>query len=144
MWYNPLIAWLLRSPFHGLVSKNTMLVQYTGRKSGKAYAVPVNYVVDKYGCLVTISYRERAWWRGLHDAMVTLRLRGREVPARAEVLTDDEHVAEALLTAVQDNPSYQRFLDIRQDSTGQPLKADVLRAAVIRAAIRFYPQQGKA
>lgn len=140
MWYNPLIAWLLRSPLHGLVSRNMMLVQYTGRKSGKLYAVPVNYVVDRYGCLVAISYRERTWWRGLHNAMVTLRLRGRDLPARAEVLTDDENVAEAVLAAVQVNPSYQRFLDIGLDSAGQPLKADALRAAVIRAAVRFYPQ----
>jgi len=35
MWYNTLMSWLLRSPFHGLLSKSTLLVTVTGRKSGR-------------------------------------------------------------------------------------------------------------
>lgn len=32
--YNPLVSWLLRSPLHGVMSKSTMLVTFTGQKSG--------------------------------------------------------------------------------------------------------------
>jgi hypothetical protein len=32
MWYNAVIRWILRSPLHGLMSKNTLLVNYRGRK----------------------------------------------------------------------------------------------------------------
>jgi len=44
MWYNPIMKWILGSPLHRVVSKSTMLVTFTGRKSGKQYTIPVNYV----------------------------------------------------------------------------------------------------
>jgi hypothetical protein len=37
---------ILRSPLHGLVSNNVILITFTGRKSGNTYTMPVNYVRD--------------------------------------------------------------------------------------------------
>ena len=45
--FNPFMVWLLRSPLHKLASKNTLLITFTGRKSGKKYTTPVNYASDK-------------------------------------------------------------------------------------------------
>jgi hypothetical protein len=64
MWYNSMMKWILRSPLHGLISKSTMLITYTGHKSGKLYTIPVNYVRDEDVLSVT-SYRHRTWWRNL-------------------------------------------------------------------------------
>jgi hypothetical protein len=36
--YNPIVIHLLRSPLHGLMSESTMLVTYTGHRSGRTYA----------------------------------------------------------------------------------------------------------
>jgi hypothetical protein len=74
MWFNPIMSWMLRSPLHSIVSKNMMLMTYTGRKSGKSYTTPMNYL-EMNGGLYTNSYRDRAWWRNLRGgAEVTLRL----------------------------------------------------------------------
>lgn len=78
MWYNSMMKWLLRSPLHGLISKNIMLLTYTGRKSGKVYTVPVNYVRQS-DHLSVVSYRHRTWWRNLRGgAPVTLLIQGQE------------------------------------------------------------------
>jgi hypothetical protein len=37
---------LLRSPLHGIVGRSFMLITFTGRKSGRAYTTPVQYVQD--------------------------------------------------------------------------------------------------
>lgn len=50
--YNPLMKWVLRSPLHGMVSKNFMLITFTGRRSGKVYTTPVNYVREGDGITV--------------------------------------------------------------------------------------------
>ena len=44
--FNPLMIWLLHSPLHKIASKNTLLITFIGRKSGKKYTTPVNYVID--------------------------------------------------------------------------------------------------
>jgi len=46
MWYNPIMMWVLRSPLHGMLSGSTMIITYTGRKSGQTFSTPVNYVRD--------------------------------------------------------------------------------------------------
>lgn len=43
---NPFMKWLLRSPFHGAVSRMYLLITFTGRKSGKTYTTPVQYAQD--------------------------------------------------------------------------------------------------
>ncbi len=85
-WYNPLMRWLLRSPFHGLVSRGILLVTFTGRKTGRTYSTPINYRQD--GPLIQlISHRGRAWWRNFEGgAPVTLRLRGQDRQATANVV----------------------------------------------------------
>lgn len=94
---NPVTRLLLRSPLHPLLSKNTLLLGYTGRQSGKAHTVPVNYVRDD-GSLMVISNRDRRWGRNLRGGVrVTVRVQGRDFPALAEPLAlDDQALAAAL------------------------------------------------
>ena len=88
MWFNPIMSWMIRSPLHFMVSKNMMLMTYTGRKSGKAYTTPLNYLAMD-DAFYTTSYRDRVWWPNLRGgADVTLHLRGEEVPAKAETIED--------------------------------------------------------
>ena len=56
MWYNSIMMWLLRSPLHGMLSGSTMIITYTGRKSGMTFSTPVNYVRDG-NVLWTVSFR---------------------------------------------------------------------------------------
>ncbi|MEO8397493.1 MAG: nitroreductase/quinone reductase family protein [Chloroflexota bacterium] len=83
---------LLRSPLHVLVSKHYLLITFTGRKSGKIYSTPVEYMRD--GDRVTFfTQRERSWWKNLQDdAPLTLRVSGQDYPTRAQVIVDEEAI----------------------------------------------------
>ena len=141
MWFNPMMTWLIRSPFHSLVSKNMMLVSYTGRKSGKAYATPVNYfrLNDARGeYLLTTSFRERTWWRNLRGGgEVSLLLQGKQVKARAEAVEDEHSVAAELLAYLREAPQYARYQAVRLEADGKPNAEDVAKAAKVRVVVRM-------
>ena len=136
MWFNPFMIWLIRSPFHRLLSKNFMVLIYTGRKSGKTYQVPVNYT-HQGNRLVTFSYRERTWWRNLKGgASLKLRLRGQELNGFGEVLLDEPAVAVQIGEYVRHLPISARSLGV-QVQAGQPDPADLARLAQERVMIRI-------
>src|SRR5579863_3014363 len=73
---------ILRLPFPTPLSRNLMLLRYTGRKTGKAYLQPISYARDGDTLLTPGGGR---WTLSLEGGRpVRLRLRGREVPARAD------------------------------------------------------------
>src|SRR5688572_15123291 len=77
---NPVVKALLRSPLHGLLSHELMILSFTGRTSGKQYAVPVGYLQQDnrlyFSCLA-------GWWQNLPEAPVTVRLSGQDRAATA-------------------------------------------------------------
>jgi hypothetical protein len=84
--YNPLLGWLLRSPFHGLLSRHLLLLTYTGRRTGRRIATPVNYGRHADG-LVVFSQSERRWWRNFVGGWpVEVWLHGRPVSGQAHVV----------------------------------------------------------
>ena len=137
MWYNPIIACILRSPLHGLLSGSIMLITYTGRKSGKVYNTPVNYVRDGDILLVT-SFRRRKWWRNLRGGVpVTIRARGQAWKIACEVVEDDEGVAANLTTYLQKVPQYAEYFHVALDADGQLNAEDVAQAAQDRVMVRI-------
>jgi deazaflavin-dependent oxidoreductase (nitroreductase family) len=138
MWFNPIIKLILRSPFHGLLSSNMLLVSYTGRKSGRAYTIPVNYV-RAGDCQYTVSFTGRNWWRNLRGgAAVSLRLKGRDLPAVADVIAEpEEAVTASLMYYFHLVPNYTRYMGVGLDSGGQPNREDVARAARERVMVQF-------
>ena len=135
MWFNPIMHWLIKSPLHFFVSKNMMLMTYQGRKSGKPYTTPMNYL-EIGGALYTISFRKRVWWRNLRGgAAVTLRLRGVDVPARAEVIEDPPQVSSSLQQYLKAAPEYARYLNVQIDSAGNPKPEDLDRLTNERVVV---------
>jgi deazaflavin-dependent oxidoreductase (nitroreductase family) len=140
MWFNPIIQWLLRSPLHFLVSQNMMLISYTGRKSRKRYTTPVNYLrmSDEYGeYLATTSQKDRLWWRNLRGgAQVRLRLQGKERTANAEVIEDEQDVAQNMLAFFQQAPHMARYFKLALDANGKPLPEDVAQSTRDRVFVK--------
>jgi hypothetical protein len=85
---NPLIAGVLRSPLHWLLSPGLMLITVTGRRSGRRSTFPVGYQRDGDELTVMVSEaRRKSWWRNFEEpAPIELRLRGRALRGRAEVV----------------------------------------------------------
>ena len=136
MWLNSIMAGLLRSPLHGLLGKNTLLMTYTGRKSGKVYSTPMNYVRLE-DVLLTTSYRERTWWRNLRGgAEVTVRVQGQDLQAQAEVIEDDAGVAAGLGQFLQLAPAWAKAFHVKLAADGTPLASDVTEAARTRGGVR--------
>jgi deazaflavin-dependent oxidoreductase (nitroreductase family) len=137
MWYNPLMIWLLRSPFHGVIDKGIMLVRVTGRKSGKVFSTPVNYLRDR-DILWVISLRDRTWWRNLKGgAPVSVLLAGREYKGRGEAIVDEKTVAESLVAYFRKAPQYAKYFKVSLDPSGRPDPIDCMRAAQERVMIKI-------
>lgn len=96
---NPFVSFLLQSPLRGLLGGKFMLITVTGRKTGRTYTTPVNYVREG-DTLTVISRQDRTWWRNLSEpAPVLVRLRGNERAGIGQVI----RLAEAdRLAAVKD------------------------------------------
>jgi deazaflavin-dependent oxidoreductase (nitroreductase family) len=137
MSFNPLVTWLLRSPLHGLVSKNVMLVTVTGRKSGTLITTPVNYQRDG-NTLWAISWRDRKWWRNLRGgADIRVLLRGRDVQGRGQVIEEDKAVSQSLFDYYRKAPRIARYVGIGLDPAGQPVLADCDCAAQKMVTVRI-------
>ena len=64
---NPLVKLILSTPLHGLMSRNTLLLEFKGRKSGKSYTTPVSYHAtnDSVHCFTD---RANKWWHNLRGS----------------------------------------------------------------------------
>lgn len=91
---NPVLALLLRSPLHGLVSDRLVLLTVTGRTSGAEYTFPVLY--EREAGTVRVTSHETTWWKNLRDGGqdVTVCLEGERRTGTAEVEEDNRDVAE--------------------------------------------------
>jgi hypothetical protein len=125
---NPLVAALLRSPLHGLVSGRILVLGFTGRKSGRAIETPVSYIEDVG--LVRV-FTTNPWWCNVAAKPdVTLWFRGKRASGRAKVISNDpEAVLPWLGEFLRRIPRDARFYDVRIGARGRPEEGDLARAA---------------
>ncbi len=104
---NVFIIPLLKSPLHGSLSSQIMLITFTGRRTGKTYTTPVEYRREGDTILVS-SFKDRRWWKNLQGgAPVRLRVRGQDLPGVAQVFTQDMRNFEPALRAMYPRMSPQ-------------------------------------
>jgi F420H(2)-dependent quinone reductase len=118
---------VLSLPFATPLSGNLMLISYTGRKTGKAYRQPVSYARDGETLLTPGGGRWTLNLGGERPAQV--RLRGRDLPARAELVTGPAEVERLLGVITRENPRAARFIPIPRRPDGR-LEPEALDAAL--------------
>ncbi len=92
------VRWLLRSPLHKLLDGSLMVITVSGRKTGKKYSIPVQYV-RRGRDIYIFSRRRRTWWRNLQGgAQVQLKIGGRTFAATGGPLAEDA-ITEDVLAA---------------------------------------------
>jgi deazaflavin-dependent oxidoreductase (nitroreductase family) len=139
MWFmnkiaNPFVNLILRSPFHGWMSAALLLVTYRGRKSGREFTLPVQYVQDGNHVYIVPGFAEKkVWWRNLEggaDVQVTLKRQTR--PGRG-ILLEREADMEAILKGfglyLKQFPSLAKMHHIRIEADGRFNSDDLSKAA---------------
>ena len=101
--YNPMVKLILHSPLHPLMSSGTMLLTFTGRKSGRQYTTPISYARE--GDTITlITNRKHGWWRNLQsEKPVTARVKGKDLPGKARIVAANEAALVAAMEKVYPN-----------------------------------------
>lgn len=113
---NDFMGWVLRSPFHGVLSDGMMLITVTGCKTGKKYTTPVGYYREG-GDLWVITSRDRTWWKNLRGgADVELLLGRRLVAAFAELELDEGDVQARMHDYIKHVPRAAKPLGIRVEN----------------------------
>ena len=136
---NKTMKFVLRSPVHKMVSKNILLISFTGRKSGKAYTTPVCY--SQEGDQIYI-FTHANWWKNLcGGAPVTLCLQGRERQGMAEPVVEDKAIIAARLAAhLRKVPSDAKYYSVTFDDQGNPKAEEVEQGvqSVVMIHVRLY------
>lgn len=124
MWFNPTMKWLINSPLHFIVNKNTMLITFMGRKSGKTISTAINYL--KGGTKhITISLRKRLWWHGLRNGDPIQQIIKRErVIASPKVIGKEKDVFRQLITSFNIALVLGRYYKVEVDKSGLPKQYD--------------------
>ena len=134
---NLFVGGILRSPLHAMLSKNTLLLTFTGRISGRQYSTPVNYaLIDDV--IFIFSKRDRTWWRNLRGgAPVSFRWQGGTATGWGEAFEDDAEVERGLMTYLQAVPSVAKYFEVRLDEEGHLKREDVAQAAKPRMLVKI-------
>jgi hypothetical protein len=107
---------ILALPFSTPLSKRLMLLYLTGKRSGRSYRQPVSYVQDG-GSLLTPGGGN--WKLNLEPGRPErIRLDGRDVTARPELIDDVDEIDKALMTMTSVNPRTASFIPIGRRDDG--------------------------
>jgi len=136
MWYNPIMVWILYSSLHGMLSGNMMVLNYTGRKNGKAYRLPISYKrIDD--TLLTGSYKRRTWWRNLRGGVpVIVRLQVKDINGQAEVIEDEQGVMNGITAYIGGDSRTARMFGVKIGADGQPESESLHRVARDQVIVR--------
>lgn len=128
--FNRVITFILHAPLlHHLISRQILLLAYTGHKSGKRYVIPVGYLREGHTVIILTKWF-RAWWRNFIDAApVELLIAGKTCHGTAKALTDEETTVPLLAESIRQFPNNAAFYGIRLAASNQPNMDDVRRVA---------------
>jgi hypothetical protein len=107
---------ILALPFPTPLSKSLMLLFLTGRRSGRKYRQPVSYVKDGESLLTPGGGN---WKLNLEAGRAErIRLKGRDVTARPDLIDNVDEIDSALMTMTAINPRTASFIPIARQDDG--------------------------
>jgi hypothetical protein len=98
------------------LSRNLMLAFIVGRKSGKIYRQPLSYVQDGDTLLTPGGGKWKLNLRS--DVAVRIRLRGHDIMAGPELISEPGEIDKLLMTMTAANPRGASFIGIGRDPDG--------------------------
>ena len=133
---NPVMKTILKSPVHKVVSEGILIITFTGIKSGKEYSTPISYFMEND---TVYCFTHAQWWRNLaQGAEVKVRLKGQDTVGFAEVEAEDmAQKTSAMRKMIIAKPQEAGFYNVTFDSDGEPVEAEVIKAAEEAVLIRI-------
>lgn len=128
---NPFVTALLRSPLHGIASKNIALLHFRGRKSGREFVAPLSYV-RKNGIVCLMSAHSTRWWMNLREegTPVSLEIARETLTGRATLWDgDSEALRERVRRYLTALPRDAKVYGIKLDESKRPVEESLAKAA---------------
>ena len=138
---NPVVRRLLRNPLGRRLGRRLALVRYRGRRTGREYELPVQYVRDDARVWIVPAFPERkTWWRNLRGgADVELHLAGQDLRGRGVALEGPEQadeVVEGLAAYLTASPRTRKAFGLAAAETTTAADDDVLQLSQRTVVIR--------
>jgi F420H(2)-dependent quinone reductase len=129
---------ILGLPVPTPLGRNLMLAFIIGRKTGATYRQPLSYVRDGDALLTPGGGK---WKLNLVSGTpVRLRLRGRDISAMPELVSDVEEVRTLLTTIAAGNPAAGRMVGVQRATDGSFDRDAVARAVQYGfRVVRWHP-----
>ena len=128
---NPFVKALLRSPLHGIASRNVALLHFRGRKSGREFVTPLSYVREN-GTVCLLSAHGTRWWMNLREegTQVSIEIARETVTGKARLWDgDSEALRERVRRYLTALPRDAKVYGIKLDETGRPVEESLAKVA---------------
>ena len=135
---NPIVKRILRSPLHGVLSKNTLLLEFTGRKSGRKLSTPVSYYSTD-GVAHCFTRKSFNWWNNLESGEpVYVTIKGKRHPVTPEVEAENSEIkGQALSHFLRAVPRDAPHSGVALDTNGDPNVDDIQRVVSDMVYVRL-------
>ena len=135
---NPVVKKILRSPLHGVLSQNTLLLEFTGRKSGRKLSTPVSYHLTD-GIAHCFTRKSFVWWKNLNSGEpVYVTIKGKRHLVRPEVEAENSEVkGQALRHFLRAVPRDAPHSGVSLDTNGDPNVDDIQRVVSDMVYVRL-------
>ena len=128
---NPFVKALLRSPLHGIASRNVALLHFRGRKSGREFVTPLSYVREN-GTVCLLSAHSTRWWMNLREegTPVSIEIARETVTGKARLWDgDSEALRERVRRYLTALPRDAKVYGIKLDESNRPLEESLVKVA---------------
>lgn len=130
-------VFLLRRNWMGAMGEEIMVITTTGRKSGQTFSTPISYLRDG-ATLIGVSRGSGSNWmkNALHAGQVRLNLRGQDLTARVEPITDEAERRRLFELYLRDRrKNFVRLFGVPAEAT----PAELQQGLATRRFVRFTP-----
>jgi deazaflavin-dependent oxidoreductase (nitroreductase family) len=128
---NPFVKALLRSPLHGIASKNVALLHFRGRKSGREFVTPLSYVREN-GTVCLLSAHGTRWWMNLRaeGTPVSIEIARETLTGKARLWDgDSEALRERVRRYLTALPRDAKVYGIKLDESKRPVEESLAEVA---------------
>ena len=135
---NPVVKKILRSPLHGVLSQNTLLLEFTGRKSGRKLSTPVSYHSSD-GVAHCFTRKSFVWWKNINSGEpVYVTIKGKRHLVNPEVEAENSEIkGQALRHFLRAVPRDAPHSGVSLDTNGDPSVDDIQRVVSDMVYVRL-------